>query len=220
MPTNFAPANNNDPYIDYYDSKLYSFYKNFTPTRKPGEKYEYSNLAVGTMGVILEKVNGSNYETLLLKTVCGPLGMADTREYLRKQDSARFATGYADGAYAAPWNFKALMGAGGIRSTVADLIKYAKAQLGEAPPALQKAIQLTHAITFTSPDATLGLAWHYIKPGGGDQLLFHNGQTGGYHSYLAVNLQKKFAGVILSNTNISVDGIGNGLMKWLETVDR
>jgi CubicO group peptidase (beta-lactamase class C family) len=214
MPNNFGTGKA-DPYIDYDDSKMFSFYKNFAPTRKPGEKYEYSNLAVGTVGVILERINKDSYENMLLKTICKPLGMSDTKEYLRAQDSARFAKGYSDGNFAAPWNFKAFMGAGGIRSTTADLILYAQAQLGTASPVLNSDIQLTHTVTFKTADATLGMAWHYIKPGK-DEILFHNGGTGGYRSYLAINLQKKFAVIILSNTTIGVDAAGNELIKWLE----
>ncbi len=215
MPGNFNGGDDNDPYKDYDDSKMFSFYKNFKPTRKPGTVYEYSNLAAGTVGVILERINNDNYEDMLFNTICKPLGMNDTKQYLRKEDSARFAKGYADGNYAAPWNFKAFMGAGGIRSTTADMVKYAQAQLGKAPAGLNKDIQLTHIPTFTSGNTTVALAWHIIKPGK-DKLLFHNGGTGGYRSYLAVNLQKNYAVVMLSNTTIGVDELGNDLMKWLE----
>ena len=215
MPDNFTGVDDNDPYKEYDNSKMFSFYKHFKPTRKPGASYEYSNLAAGTVGVILEKLNKDTYEKMLFNTITKPLGMNDTRQYLRKEDSVRFAKGYADGNYAAPWNFKAFMGAGGIRSTAADMVKYAEAQLGKAPTALNKDIQLTHTPTFTSGNTTVALAWHYIKPGA-DEILFHNGGTGGYRSYLGVNLQKKFAVVMLSNTTISVDGLGNDLMKWLE----
>lgn len=216
MPNNFDfNAGFDDPYKDYDNQKLFSFYKNFKPARKVGDEYEYSNLAVGTIGVILEKINGTNYEDLLFKTICKPLNMHDTREYLRTEDSVRFAKGYDNSQYAAPWNFKAFMGAGGIRSTAEDMLLYAQAQLGAAPPQLYKDIQLTHTPTFTKGNTTVAMAWHIIKPGN-DELLFHNGGTGGYRSYLAINPQKKFAVVMLSNTTISVDELGNNLMKWLE----
>jgi CubicO group peptidase (beta-lactamase class C family) len=215
MPNNFG-ISLFDPYKDYDDKKMFAFYKNFVPVRKPGDKYEYSNLAVGTVGVILERINKDSYENMLLKTICKPLKMLDTKVYLQDQDSARFAKGYSEGKFAAPWNFKAFVGAGGIRSTAADMILYAQAQFGIASKGLNSDIQLTHDVTFKTADATLGMAWHYLKPGK-DDILFHNGATGGYRSYLAANLHKKFAVVILSNTTISVDGIGNALMKWLET---
>lgn len=205
-----------NPYKEYDESKLFQFYKNFNPVRKPGEKYEYSNLAVGTLGVILERVNHSSYEQMLLKTVCNPLGMHNTRQFLRKTDSSHFAKGYdEEGRYALPWDFKALAGAGAIRSTAADLLKYAKANLGKAPAILYKDLQLTHGITFKSNIATVGLGWHYIRPRN-DWVIFHNGGTGGYRSYLAIHLQKKYAVIILSNSAISVDNMGNEIMKWLE----
>ncbi len=107
-----------------------------------------------------------------------------------------------------------MAGAGAIRSTATDLLKYAKANLGNAPSSLNKAMQLTHIVTFTDGSKD-GLAWHIIKPGS-DEVIFHNGGTGGYRSYLAINMQKKFAVVILSNTSIGTEVVGDALMKWLE----
>jgi CubicO group peptidase (beta-lactamase class C family) len=94
------------------------------------------------------------------------------------------------------------------------LIKYAKANLGEAPPELKKVIEQTHIITFTD-GAKVGMAWHITKPGA-DEVIFHNGGTGGYRSFLAINLKRKFAVVLLSNTSIGTEKVGNTLMKWLE----
>jgi len=217
MPSNFHSSDNENPYKDYDRKDLFSFYKSFTPVRKPGEKYEYSNLAVGTLGVILEDVNHSSYEALLTKTICKPLHMFETKVLLLATDTLCFAKGYKeDGSVSSQWDFKALGAAGCIRSTSADLIKFAKANLGDAPPALNKDIKLTHLVTFTENKTKLGLAWHIIQPGT-DAVYFHNGQTGGYHSYFAVNLKKKFAVVILSNCAIGTEEIGGAIMKWLET---
>ncbi|HVB03982.1 MAG TPA: serine hydrolase [Chitinophagaceae bacterium] len=205
-----------DPYSEYGDNQLFRFYKHFKTVRRPGASYDYSNLGMGTLGVALERVNHASFETLVVKTICNPLGMKDTRQSIRKPDSSRFAKGYdANGEYAGPWNFKALAGAGALRSTAADLLKYAKANLGKAPGWLNKDIQLTHYVTFNSSEATVGLAWHYIHPGA-DTLLFHNGETGGYFSYLAIDLDKRFAIVLLSNAAIDLDQVGNNLMVWLE----
>lgn len=217
MPSNFHSSDFMNPYTDYDQHDIFSFYKNFKPVRKPGEKYEYSNLAVGTLGVILERVNHEKYETLFINTICKPLHMNETREFLLKDDSAKFAKGYnEEGAFNSQWDFKSLAAAGGIRSTSADLLKYAKANLSEAPQKLNKDIQLTHAVTFTDGATKVGLAWHYMKPGN-DEVIFHNGETGGYHSYLAVNLEKKFAVVILSNCAKGTEAVGGAIIKWMET---
>jgi CubicO group peptidase (beta-lactamase class C family) len=216
MPSNFNSSQESDPYKDYDQNDLFSFYRNFKPTRKPGEKYEYSNLAAGTLGVILERVNKTAYEKLFITTICKPLHMEETREFLKKEDSLRFARGYTEeGEYSAAWNFQALGAAVCIRSSSSDLMKYAMANLGNAPGRLNKDIELTHVISFTEGKTRVGLAWHYIKPGM-DDLIFHNGQTGGYHTYLAINSRKKFALVILSNCAKGTEDIGAGIMKWAE----
>ena len=216
MPNNFHPSDNNNPYKDYSDQDLYSFYKTFKLNRKPGAEYEYSNLAAATLGVILEKVYNKTYQDLIIEIICDPLGMNETREFIRKNDSIRFVKGYnEEGKYNSQWDFEAMAPAGSIRSTTSDMLLYANAQLGKGPAALEKAIGLTHEKTFSNGAVNTALGWHYIKPGK-DEVIFHNGGTGGFRTYLAINLEKKFAVVVLSNTAISVDEMGNAIMKSLE----
>ena len=216
MPKNFHPSDNTNPYKDYSDQDLFSFYKTFKLDRKPGAQYEYSNLAAATLGVILEKIYKKPYQDLVVEIICDPLGMNETREFIRKNDSIRFVKGYTEeGKYNSPWDFDAMAPAGAIRSTVSDMLLYANAQLGKGPAALEKDIRLTHEKTFSNGAVNTALAWHYIKPGK-DEVIFHNGGTGGFRTYLAVNLEKKFAAVVLSNTAISVDELGNAIMKSLE----
>ena len=219
MPSNFQSTvvDPKDPYINYSIGNLYAFLKHLQLTREPGKEYEYSNMAVGLLGTILQKIYHRSYEELILKYICNPLGMNDTRVSIRKNDSSFFAKGYnANGVYNGPWNLpSSFAGAGAIRSTARDMLKYADANSGKAPGSLGKAMQLTHDTTFSDNQATIGLGWHYIQPGD-KKVLFHNGGTGGYRTYLAINTQKKIAVVILSNCATSPDQEGNALMKWLE----
>jgi CubicO group peptidase (beta-lactamase class C family) len=124
MPSNMHPANNRNPYNDYTVSNLFSFLKQFSLERDPGQEYEYSNLAFATLGVILEKVYQKNYETLIREKICGPLGMNDTWQFIRKNDSLRFAQGYGGkGRQVSHWDLDAFAGAGALRSTAEDLLK-------------------------------------------------------------------------------------------------
>ncbi len=218
MPSNFDlyATDSLNPYKYYEEQQMFSFYKSFKLMRKPGSQYEYSNLAAATLGLILEHIYKQSFEELIIEKICDPLKMNDTREFIRKNDSSRVAVGYDEnGKYNGPWDFKAFAAAGSIRSDAADMLIYAKAQLGNAPTSLNKDIQLTHIVTFKDSSATVALGWHYIKAGN-EEILFHNGGTGGYRSYLGINLNKKVAAIILSNTAVSVDHIGNALVKYLD----
>jgi CubicO group peptidase (beta-lactamase class C family) len=221
MPENFqqTATNPKDPYATYSTQDLYSFLHGLKLGRAPGSEFEYSNAAVGLLGTILQKRYGKSYQELLLSLIANPLNMTDTRVTLRPADSARFASGYDEnGVYNGPWNIAAAFaGAGAIRSTARDMLKYAAAEMDGpgTPGPLEKAMQLTQVITFESGNTKIGLGWLYVKIGDKD-ILFHNGGTGGYRSYIGIDRQKKTAVVLLSNCGLGVDDEGAKLMAWLE----
>jgi len=221
MPENFQQTitNGKDPFGNYTTRDLYHWLHELKLSRAPGSKFEYSNAAVGLLGTILQKEYGKNYEELLFSFIAGPLKMNDTRVNIRKADSARFAAGYDEkGVYNGPWNLTAAFaGAGAIRSTAQDMLKYAAAEMGEpgVPGPLAKAMQLTQIQTYDGTGSRIGLGWIFIGRGD-NEILFHNGGTGGFRSYLGIDVKRKIAVVVLSNCGLGVDEAGGMLMSWLE----
>jgi hypothetical protein len=59
----------------------------------------------------------------------------------------------------------------------------------------------------TIPNMTIGLAWHILKTTGGT-IVWHNGGTGGYRSFLGFDLGKRVGIVALSNSAIGIDDVG------------
>jgi CubicO group peptidase (beta-lactamase class C family) len=114
MPSNFNSSDEVSFLTNYDHNDLYSFYMQFKLSRKPGEKLQYSNLAAGTLGVILERIYRVRYDSLVVKLICNPLNMRDTRLDVPAGDSMRLAQGYSfDGKAVSAWNLKAMAGAGG-----------------------------------------------------------------------------------------------------------
>jgi CubicO group peptidase (beta-lactamase class C family) len=204
-----------DPYKDYTKTLLYQYLKSCKLESKPGEKYAYSNLAVGLLGSILERVGKETFQQMVREIICRPLGMYSTDQYLNPLLTPRFVQVYnTAGLPTEPWDFDVLAACGALRSTLNDMMLYAKANLHPGTDELSKAIELTHKTTFNK-DVKIGLAWHIITVDGIDYY-FHNGGTNGSSSFLAFNNEKNIAVVILSNAAENTDALGTGILKKLQ----
>jgi len=208
MPGNFAPADRSDPYKDYDAGRLYAFLNGYTLTRDPGASYEYSNLGVGLLSVALARRAGTSYENLVLTRVIQPLHLADTRITLAPGLSARLARGHAGEQEASNWNFDAIAAAGALRSTAADLARFVAAAAGLVPTSLDSAFRLTEVIQYDAgPTMRIGLGWH-VTGRDSSTAYWHNGGTGGYHSFIGFDPRRRIGVVVLSNSSESIDDIG------------
>ncbi len=202
LPANIASLltqNPFDPYANYGEEKLKEYLKtDFKPISNPGEKSAYSNLGAGLLGYLLSLKSGESYEDLLQKEIFSPLGMASSTTQLNKVPINNLVKGInTDGSEVSNWNFKALSGAGAIKSNVIDLDKFVRMHMLNNDLAYNLTQKVTHV---ENKQVALGLGWHIINKDN-SQLLFHNGQTGGYTSCVIIN--KKTQKAIIMLTNIS-----------------
>jgi CubicO group peptidase (beta-lactamase class C family) len=200
MPTNF---------VAYYSTQqLFEFLDHYQLTRDPGEKYEYSNVGVGLLGDLLALRANTSYQTLLRTRISAPLGMNSTAVALTPEMKANFTPGHHFRLEKAdPWIVPALEGAGGIRSTVNDLLIFLAANLGIIHTPLQPAMKQmlsVHRRTATS-GSLVALGWHIATDQGG--IVLHDGQTYGYYSSIGFDVHRKIGVVILSNSYVPTDDI-------------
>jgi CubicO group peptidase (beta-lactamase class C family) len=166
------------------------------------------------LGNILENVSGELFSQMVREIICKPLEMYSTDQYLNPLLAPRFVQVYnTAGLPTVGWDFDVLAPCGALRSTLNDMLLYAKANLHPGTDELGKAIALTHKITFTK-DVKIGLAWHIIRVNG-VEYYFHNGGTNGSSSFLAFNPDKNIAVVVLSNAAESTDALGTGILEKL-----
>lgn len=215
MPDNFAPSDANNPYADYTVEQMYAFLSGYTLPRDIGATYEYSNLGAGLLGHVLARKAGTNYEFLAVQRICRPLGMTNTQSVLPPGLRKRLATGHNEKCEpAANWDIPTLAGAGALRSTANDLLKFVAANLGLVKSDLCPAMQLTQAPRHAagSPDMQIGLCWHILNKFG-TEAIWHNGGTGGYHSFIGFDKKKRRGVVVLANSANSIDDIGFHLLE-------
>jgi CubicO group peptidase (beta-lactamase class C family) len=188
---------------------MYDFLGNCALSREPGEKYEYSNLGMGLAGHILSLKAGTNYEELVVNQICEPLKMKSTRITLDKEMGERLARGHVGSVVVKNWDLSALVGAGALRSTANDMLKYVEANMSPANSPLGQAMQKTHLAQNSagSSEMSIGLAWH-VRKKFGSEIVWHNGGTGGYHSFCGFDKLKKRGVVLLANSTENIDDIG------------
>jgi serine-type D-Ala-D-Ala carboxypeptidase/endopeptidase len=214
MPTNFSPKDINNPYADYTVRQMYDFLSTYTLPRDPGAQYEYSNLGVGLLGHALARRAGTDYETLVTNRITKPLGMSDTRITLSRSMRARLATGHdQQGTAVANWDLPTLAGAGAIRSTVNDMLRFVAANLDSASVPLGNTLAAAHLPLrpTASGNTRIGMNWH-ITDVLGHSIVWHNGQTAGYHTFVGLDEQRHIGVVVLANSAANIDDIGFHLL--------
>lgn len=210
LPNNIEPADPANPYADYDAAKLYDFLSHYTLTRDPGEKYEYSNLAVGLLGHALALKAGMSYEELLRRRIFEPLGMSSTSITLSEAQKKRLAPGYdASLKPVKNWDFAVLAGCGAVRSTVNDMLKFVAANLELTETPLKPAMRRMRSVTKETgvQNLEIGMAWH-VHTRYDARIWWHNGGTYGYRSFVGFNPAKKEGVVVLCNTYMDNDDLG------------
>ena len=216
MPNNFNPKDAANPYADYTVEQLYQFLSGYTLPRDIGAQYEYSNLGGGLLGHVLALRAGQSYEDLARTRILKPLGMNDTAVTLSAGMKERLAAGHNEKLQpVANWDLPTLAGAGALRSTANDMLTFVGAFVGykDSPLAPAMKAMLETRRPAQGPMQT-GLAWLVLPAPGGQQIVWHNGGTGGYRSFVGFDAQARVGVVVLANasTQLGVDDIGMHLL--------
>lgn len=212
LPGNLKAKDPANPYASYSVDDLYQFLSGYTLPRDPGSEVEYSNLGGGLLGHLLAFRAGTDYESLIRSRITQPLGMPDTGITLSSSMERRMATGHnALLAPVANWDFQALAGAGGLRSSANDMLTFLEAFLGykESPlaPAMKAMLEIRRPVGKTQFE--IALAWFAF---GG--VAWHDGGTGGFRSFVGCDPKARRGVVVLSNasTPSGVDDIALHLL--------
>lgn len=216
LPSNLHPKDPANPYADYSVEQLYEFLSGYQITRDIGSQYEYSNLGGGLLGHVLARRAGMDYEKLVRSRICEPLGMRSTGITLSDEMKIRFAVGHDTTMQRVEhWDLPMLAGAGALRSTANDMLTFVGANLGyvKSPLASAMAAMLAVHRPTGTPGLEIGLGWHILTRDG-HEIVWHNGGTGGFRSFIGFERKTGTGVVVLSNaeTLAGVDDIGQHLL--------
>jgi CubicO group peptidase (beta-lactamase class C family) len=205
-----------DPYADCTEERLLAALARTKLRAAPGRRFRYSNFGAGLLGLALARRAGTDYGTLITREIGVPLGLTCTGV-----DAGGLTQGHNRRRRPTPaWHLADLAGAGGLRSTAADLAGFVRVQAagsGELAEAIRLSREVRHRI---DPFSWVHLGWmgRRLHPRQGGHLqLWHNGGTGGFSSFAGFDPEKEVAVVVLSNTQRPVDRPAFDLLRSLQT---
>jgi CubicO group peptidase (beta-lactamase class C family) len=188
---------------------MYTFLSGYVLRRDIGATYEYSNLGVGLLGHALARAGGGTYEDVMRERVLEPLGMnmtgitleGDSRDWLAEGHDAR-------GNVVPLWDLPTLAGAGALRSDMGDMLTFLDANTGPPESQLERSMRATHEVREDINAAmSIGLNWH-ITNVGDEKIVWHNGGTGGFRTFIGFDPVKGVGAVVLTNSGHGADDIG------------
>jgi len=217
FPYNVDPKNLDDAYGDYSIKRLLEYVSAYQPDMEIGSQWRYSNTAYGLLGYILTTASkAKNYEELIKEQICKPLGMYSTVITLSPSLQKNTAIGHSEyGKPVPPLNLSSIDGAGAFRSNMNDMLTFAAANLGLIQSHLAPAMQLTHVKQIkkesNGPDyATMG--WTLWEKDGRN-VIFKDGGTPGFRTFIGIDTKNKFGVVVLSSSNNGVTDIGKHILE-------
>lgn len=183
---------------------------------KESYSFNYSNFGFAVLGLVLESVYGESWKTLAEDFLLNELGMENTHVSVGKGELGHNWQWREDDAY---------LSAGAVTSNIRDMLKYAGYYLEEDElfKECQESVKTINASssayrTMGINMDQIGLSWIIDKENG---IIWHNGGTGHYNSYIGFSKENNTAVVILSNLapDYRIPATVLGVKLLLETIE-
>jgi CubicO group peptidase (beta-lactamase class C family) len=220
LPTWFA-----NPYRAFTPEMLLPALGRAVVHHPPGTVTRYSNFGVGLLGRLLADGAGTDYGSLLRERVLAPLELTDSGTAApddpdgdrRRRDEPGdpgdpdpvYAVGYWHGRRRPAWAIPGLPGAGAVRSSVRDLIRYLHAHLDPSGSDVPRALQVPLAEVVRIRELPgekaekSGLAWS-VRTLSGATLYFHSGTTRGCTAFVGLSPEREVCVAALTNSGLTL----------------
>lgn len=204
-----------NPMAGYTMEQLCAFLGEALPRIRATKRARYSNVGMGLLGQIMAERAGLTWGQLFRQEIAIPLGMASTWVTPTPAMQDRFVMPFdREGRPMKVWDIPTLEGAGALKSTVNDLLRFLRANFDEGDAELAAALAVAREAPGRLKSALeyQGLGW-FIRPR--DMFYEHTGGTA-YSSYMGLQIDKGIGVVVLSNTGSHlVEYIGLRILRAL-----
>ena len=219
LPANFSDVGAANPYEHYTRAMMLAGLSMVTPAAPAPCPAVYSNFGFAVLGELLSLRYGQSWESLVTERISKPLRMRDTSQRQSAGAGAPpLAPPFSGDKRVSQWDFDAFAGAGGLRSTKADMLLFGRALMaGRAGPLGAAAERVMQPLAVMN-GAPIGYALMMRGPAG-RRTYFHDGGTGGFRTYLLVLPDVgQTAIVMVSNAEANAGALGADVLAARYTI--
>lgn len=199
-----------NPYANHSRRDLETYLVTLKGKAFPRGLFLYSNLGAGLLANALATGCKCDYARLIEQRVTQPLSMSRTYLQIPPQEQPFMAQPHTASLRPAPvWTMGSLAGAGGLLSSMHDMLLFAAAALAGTPPLCASMFEPLAKAGASGRE--VGLGW-MLRTSDPYHVAWHNGGTGGCRSFLGLDLDNRRAVVVLSNAANSVDQLAVELL--------
>jgi len=195
--------------ISQWEDKILASIPKTSYLSLPEEKYSYSNIGFGILGLAVSRAAGKPFMDLVQEHIFNPLSMTSSFFILTDDQVPHLAMGYLkrrDGTVNAEFPAKEHAGRGykvpngGIYSTVGDLAKFVAAMTGSTPEG----------------GGGYGLGFSIRTDEDGFTSVGHGGSVAGYNASMVFHPESKIGVVIFRNYNRGKTNLGRSIRDLLK----
>jgi CubicO group peptidase (beta-lactamase class C family) len=185
----------------------------------PGERYAYSNIGYGVLGLALSRAAKTPFMTLVEQGIFTPLGMTSSTFIVGDRLRPWLSVGYANGSSGIDATVPARehdgrgykVPNGGVYSTVIDLARFVGALTGAGKPVMSDAMR-REMLTKQTPEAGAsgyGFGLQISATAGAATVVGHGGSVAGYTAHLSFDPQSKIGVILLRNYGSGRTNLGS-----------
>jgi CubicO group peptidase (beta-lactamase class C family) len=213
--------------ISLWENRILASIPKMSYQSLPGEKYSYSNIGFGILGLAVSRAVGRPFMDLMEEYIFEPLDMKNSFFILSEEHLLHLAMGYVhrrDGSVNP--DFPALEHSGrgykvpngGIYSTVGDLLKFVAAMTGSLSPNIFTEGTRLELIKMQTPEggSGYGLGFSIGTDEDGFTSIGHGGSVAGYNANMAFDPESKIGVVIFRNYNRGKTNLGRSIRDLLK----
>jgi len=189
--------------MDQFIPRLKDEYTSFPP----GLIFSYSNLGMGLMGHMVEKVSETRFEDYMRVSVLGPIGMHHSSFVLERDLEGLYAKGYYQEKEQEQFLLRD-MAAGSMYSSVVDLSRFLQMVFADGMAGENRILEretLSEMLSVQNKgipldiDLQVGLNWMIAEKKGMGTVIGHNGGITTFFSTMAAVPEEKLGVIVLTN---------------------